>query len=83
MVLVRETVLADRQALRDAPCAFSSTYEDQVKFGEADWRQPIARGGTFLAYLPEVGSPEASTFEPAGMADGYQAAPGQVELISM
>ena len=51
MVLVRETVLADRQALRDAPCAFSSTYEDQVKLGEADWRQPIARGGTFLAYL--------------------------------
>jgi ribosomal protein S18 acetylase RimI-like enzyme len=86
MVLVRETVMADWQALRDirllalrdAPHAFSSTYQDQVNFGEADWRQRIARGGTFLAYLPEV-----SASEPAGMAGGYQAAPGPVELISM
>jgi len=86
MVQVRETVLADwqalrdirLQALRDAPYAFGSTYADQVKFGEADWRQRITRGGTFLAYLPEV-----SVSEPAGMAGGYQEAPGTVELISM
>jgi len=86
MILVRETVLADwqalrdvrLQALRDAPYAFSSTYEDQVKSGEDFWRQRIARGGTFLAYLPEV-----SASEPAGMAGGYQEAPGIVELISM
>jgi GNAT superfamily N-acetyltransferase len=91
MVLVRETAMADWQALRDirlralreAPDAFSSTYADQVRFGEADWRQRIARGGTFLAWIPEVSPPEASTFEPAGMAGGYQQKPGMVELISM
>jgi GNAT superfamily N-acetyltransferase len=86
MVLVRQTVMADwqalrdirLQALRDAPYAFSSTYEDQLKFGEADWRQRITRGGTFLAYLPEV-----STSDPAGMAGGYREDPGVVDLISM
>ncbi len=84
MVLVRETVMADWQALRDirltalrdAPEAFSSTYADQVKFGESDWRQRIARGGTFLAYIPEVTGP-------AGIAGGYQEEPGTVDLISM
>jgi GNAT superfamily N-acetyltransferase len=86
MVLVRETVMADWQALRDirllalhdAPDAFSSTYAEQVRFGEADWRQRIARGGTFLAYIPEV-----NASEPAGLIGGYQEAPGLVELISM
>lgn len=86
MVLVRETVMADWQALRDirllalrdAPSAFASTYADQVNFGQADWRQRIACGGTFLAYLPEV-----SASEPAGLAGGYRPAPGPVELVSM
>jgi len=86
MVLVRETLMADWQALRDirllalhdAPDAFSSTYAEQVAFGEAEWQQRIARGGTFLAYIPEV---HAS--EPAGLIGGYQEAPGTVELISM
>ena len=36
------------------------------------------RGGTFLAYVPEV---RAS--EPAGLAGGYQDRPGRVELVSM
>ena len=91
MVLVRETVMADWQAWRDirllalraAPDAFSSTYAEQVRLGEAYWRQRVAGGGLFLAWIPEVSPPEASTFEPAGMAGGYQAAPGTVELISM
>ena len=86
MVLVREAVADDWQALRDirlaalrdAPEAFGSTYERQVTFGEADWQRRIARGGTFLAYLPEV---RAS--EPAGLAGGYQEGPGPVELVSM
>ena len=86
MVLVREAVTADweawrnirLQALRDAPDAFASTYAEQVKLGEAHWRQRVAGGGTFLAWIPEV-----SACEPAGMAGGYQAAPGTVELISM
>jgi GNAT superfamily N-acetyltransferase len=86
MVLVRVAVPDDWQALRDirlaalrdVPEAFGSTYEQQVTFGEADWRGRIARGGTFLAYLPELGASE-----PAGLAGGYQETPGPVELVSM
>jgi GNAT superfamily N-acetyltransferase len=86
MVLVRETVAEDWQALRDirltalhdAPDAFASTYAEQVVFEEADWRARIARGGTFLAYLPEV-----STSEAAGLAGGYAEEPDTVGLISM
>jgi GNAT superfamily N-acetyltransferase len=91
MVLVRETVMADWQAWRDirllalraAPDAFSSTYAEQVSLGEAYWRQRVSGGGLFLAWIPEVSPLEANTFEPAGMAGGYQAVPGTVELISM
>ena len=88
MVLVRETVTQDWQALRDirlaalqdAPDAFASTYAEQAAFTEADWQDRIARGGTFLAYVPEV-----SAAEPAGLAGGYldQQRPGAVGLISM
>jgi GNAT superfamily N-acetyltransferase len=86
MVLVRETMVADwqawrdirLQALRDAPDAFASTYAEQVTLGAAHWRQRVAGGGLFLAWVPEV-----SASEPAGMVGGYQAAPGTVELISM
>jgi GNAT superfamily N-acetyltransferase len=86
MVLVRETVPEDWRALRDirlaalrdAPDAFESTHAEQAAFGEADWRRRITRGGTFLAYLPEV-----STAEPVGLVGGYQPAPGVVELVSM
>jgi GNAT superfamily N-acetyltransferase len=86
MVLVREAVADDWRALRDirlaalrdAPEAFGSTYEQQATFGEADWLRRIARGGTFLAYLPEV-----SASQPAGLAGGYQERPGLVELVSL
>jgi GNAT superfamily N-acetyltransferase len=86
MVLVRETGMADwrawrdirLQALRDAPDAFASTFAEQNTLGEDHWRQRVAGGGLFLAWIPEV-----SAAEPAGMAGGYQAAPGTVELISM
>ena len=84
MVLVRETVMADWQALRDirlealrdAPAAFGSTYEREALRDEAHWRGRIARGGTFLAYIPEVS-------EPAGLIGGYQEDPVTVELVSM
>ena len=86
MVLVRETVPDDWQALRDirlealrdAPTAFGSTYELEVLRGEAHWRDRVARGGTFLAFVPEV-----SATEPAGLIGGYQEDPMTVELVSM
>ena len=86
MVLVRETVMDDWQALRDirlealrdAPTAFGSTHEREAQRGEEHWRGRIARGGTFLAYLPEV-----SATEPAGLIGGFQEDPGVVELVSM
>ena len=84
MVLVRETVMDDWQALRDirlealrdAPTAFGSTYEREALRDEAHWRGRIARGCTFLAYIPEVS-------EPAGLIGGYQEDPVTVELVSM
>ena len=86
MVLVRETVMTDWQAWRDirllalraAPDAFSSTYAEQARHGGDYWRQRVSGGGLFLAWIPE-----GSAAEPAGMAGGYQAAPGTVQLISM
>jgi GNAT superfamily N-acetyltransferase len=86
MVLVRRPVAEDWQALRDirlealrdAPSAFGSTYEREVVRGETHWRDRISRGGTFLAYLPDLGA-----FEPAGLIGGYQEDPVTVELVSM
>jgi GNAT superfamily N-acetyltransferase len=84
MVLVRETAAADWQALRDirlealrnAPEAFGSTYEREVHRPEARWHEWIARGGMFLAFVPEISAP-------AGLAGGYQEDPDAVELVSM
>jgi GNAT superfamily N-acetyltransferase len=86
MVLVRETVMDDwralrdirLEALRDEPTAFGTRYEEEALRAEAHWRHRIARGGTFLAYIPEV-----SASEPVGLIGGYQQDPGTVELISM
>ena len=86
MVLVREPVVEDwralrdirLEALRDVPTAFGSTYEREVVRGETHWRDRISRGGTFLAYLPEL-----SASEPAGLIGGYQEDPATVELVSM
>ena len=86
MVLVREVVAEDwealrdirLEALRDAPHAFGSSHEREAAFGEADWQRRISRGGSFLGYLPE-----ASATEPAGLIGGYQEDPATVELVSM
>jgi GNAT superfamily N-acetyltransferase len=86
MVMVREVVADDwealrdirLEALRDAPEAFGSTFEREVAFAEADWQRRIARGGNFLGYLPE-----ASASEPAGVIGGYLESPVMVELVSM
>jgi hypothetical protein len=86
MVLVREAVMGDWQALRDirlealhdAPAAFGSTYEREALRDEAHWRDRISRGGTFLAYLPDL-----SASEPAGLIGGYRQDPVTVGLVSM
>ena len=86
MVLVRPTTIADwqvlrdirLQALRDAPDAFSSTYAGESAFEDSVWHQRAARDGSFIAFLPEVSAPGA-----AGLAGGFQEAPGVVELVSM
>jgi len=87
MVLVREAVSGDWQALRDirlealrdAPTAFGSTYEREAHRGEAHWRDRSSRGGTFLAYLPDPSGPS----DPAGLIGGYQEDPVTVGLVSM
>jgi GNAT superfamily N-acetyltransferase len=84
MVLVRETVMDDWQALRDirlealrdARTAFWSTYEQEAPRGEEHWRDRCTRGGTFLAYLPDAA-------EPVGLIGGYTEDPKTVELVSM
>src|SRR5215470_2347774 len=86
MVLVRPTTIADWQMLReirlqglkDAPDAFSSTYAGESAFEDSVWHQRAARDGSFIAFIPE-----ASTSGAAGLAGGYQEAPGVVELVSM
>lgn len=86
MVLVRETVPGDwealrdirLEALRDAPTAFWSTYDQEALREETHWRDRIDRGGTFLAFIPEVSASGA-----VGLAGGYQADPVTVELVSM
>jgi GNAT superfamily N-acetyltransferase len=44
---VRETRL---RALRDAPYAFASTYQDEIVQSEDDWRSRFDRGAWFLAW---------------------------------
>ena len=96
MVLVRETVIDDWQALRDirlealrdAPSAFGSSYEREAAFGEPDWLRRIARGGNFLAFTrevsaSEVSASEVSASEPAGLIGGYPETADIVELVSM
>ena len=96
MVLVREAVSGDWQALRDirlealrdAPSAFGSTYQGEAGRPEAHWHDRIARGGTFLGYLPDLKTPDLKTPdlktpEPAGLIGCYQEDPLTVELVSM
>src|ERR1035438_4552955 len=85
MVVVRETVMDDWPALRDirlaaladAPDAFASTYASEEGLNEADWRARIATGGSFRAYLPDIGASG-----PAGLAGGYAPEPGTREPVS-
>jgi ribosomal protein S18 acetylase RimI-like enzyme len=92
MVLVREAVPDDWRTLRgirltalaDAPDAFAATYAQEAVLAEADWRGRIAAGGSFLAYLPELGPVEpAEPVEPSGLAGGYELAPGDIHLVAM
>jgi GNAT superfamily N-acetyltransferase len=86
MPLVRETEVDDWAAMRDirlaalqdAPEAFAATYQGEVAFTDAQWRARIDRGGSFLAYVPEV-----SATDPAGLSGGYLTDPDTVGLVSM
>jgi GNAT superfamily N-acetyltransferase len=73
-LIMRDVRLA---ALRDAPYAFSSTYERETGFAEAEWRRRADGRNNFLAYLPELGA------TPAGIAAGIEEEPGAFELVSM
>jgi GNAT superfamily N-acetyltransferase len=56
----REVRLA---ALRDAPTAFGSTYEQARELPEAEWRRRLGSGVGFLVYAPDG--------RPIGIAGGY------------
>ena len=84
MVVVREVIPDDWQALRDvrlaalreAPYAFGSSYAREAAFTEEQWRGRINdRSVTYFAYLPE--NPE-----PAGLAGGY-VADGVANVVSL
>lgn len=70
--LLRDTRLA---ALKDAPEAFESRYEDALGFDEAEWRRRAVGHAVFLAY---------DGTDPIGMAGGIdEGRPRSRELISM
>lgn len=64
------------EALRDAPTAFGSTYENQVGRTEQQWRDRLhpANGLTCLSMLDD---------RIVGMAAGHPEGDGVIELISM
>jgi len=64
-------------ALRDAPYAFGSTYDQEIALVDTDWQHKIARGATFLAYARELHG------EAVGIAAGFEAEPDMVELVSL
>lgn len=84
-VAVRRSVEADwersrairLQALRDAPLAFSSTYEREAAFGPAQWKGRIADSAQFLA--------ETADGHVVGTATGFPDPdnPGTVLLVAM
>jgi len=64
-------------ALRDAPQAFGSSYQQEVGLSREDWLARLARGANFLAYAAELGP------APAGLVGGFVPQPGMAELVSM
>lgn len=85
MVVVRRAVAADWErsrdvrlrALQEAPLAFASTYEREVKFGQGEWQGRIVESAQFLA--------ESSRGDVVGTATGFADpdAPGTVILVAM
>lgn len=64
------------RALRDSPDAFGSTYEREVAFTEADWRDRLSgRSGTYM--LAWVGG------SPVGIGGGYLADDEWLQVIAM
>jgi GNAT superfamily N-acetyltransferase len=86
MVVVREAISEDWQAMRDtrlaalreAPYAFGSTAEREAAFGEPQWRARTRMSGHGVMYFAQV----AGLPEPAGIA-GIYVEDGAADLVSM
>jgi ribosomal protein S18 acetylase RimI-like enzyme len=66
-------------ALKDSPTAFGSTFENESKLSDADWRQRAidrdgATGITYLAWDDQA---------PCGIAAGFVAADAVVHIVSV
>jgi GNAT superfamily N-acetyltransferase len=97
MVLVRATMAADWQilrdirlaALRDAPDAFAVSYAEDAAVTEAQWRERAGGHWTmFLAFVPGLVAPrpgeeQADEEQPAGMAGCFPAGAGSVHVVAM
>jgi len=90
MVVVRRVEPRDAEvlkrvrlaALRDTPSAFGSTYEREVRFGEAEWEsraRASAEGSDRSTFFAEVDG------EVVGLVGGFRALSGaeRVDLVSM
>lgn len=64
------------RALQDSPAAFGSTFEREVAFTEADWRDRLSgqSGTSMLAW--DEGSP-------VGIGGGYVADDGWLQIVAM
>jgi GNAT superfamily N-acetyltransferase len=70
-------------ALRNAPMAFGSTYEESLALGEIDWRRRLENGAMFGAALADVDGPVGIGGGFVEPGEGAGAAAGTVELVSM
>jgi GNAT superfamily N-acetyltransferase len=61
------------RALKDSPDSFASTYEREIAFTEADWRDRLA-GTAVLVYVDDL---------PIAQGAGFEDQPGQTMVVSM